>query len=283
MLASSRGIMGFEDTQKARKFKEAYLEACEKCTAVVETEGEFNAVLTTSLKKLEKHDTNNKHLQTAGSTIQVGAAAAVIATGGVALAGVAAVGFCKWGAHARYKAKAKKHGNRAIDVMIQHHQARAKFIEAALHVKEARDELCKDFPALKALSIDGLAIALTYPGAVQHLLKETAVNVALYMAEEHPETTLEITLAALLTAVDFAIAVGLTTGAAVDTVLFTMEAIPFVGIAINLEKLRRARKAQKFGSQEAAELREKYEESKAHLESMRGLMQQFEPKKLPTK
>ncbi len=235
---------------------------------------------------IERHDTNNKKNQVAGSTLAVGAAvggavaaAATASTGGAAAIGVCAVGLGKALADARANRKVNENWERACEVVEDHHKARQEFIDAYFDVSTARGAICIKCPPLANLCFSSLSEALNNPLTIKNIVRHMADSVTISVAMECSETTAELvaglSLQVGIISLDLAMVSGLTDAAAIAAVELGIECLPFVSVLTNAAKLGMDISKLRAPSLEATRLREIYEESKRNLETLSNVLKEF--------
>jgi hypothetical protein len=261
--------------EAAEVFLKDWHDAARKCEELVQLHVDFERQLDGILERMETHSFQHNRTQKVICGAQVAAATAVVVTGGAAAFAIAPlVLFSKFGTKVRQRNRVKRKSDAVIEILNKDHGARHEFIEAAHRARKSRDALCEHCPHLKGMSLNHLALGLTYPGLLKEVTYQAAVQGLLYAAEEHPEATETVALELLNMTWDAIEFIGVDTSLALAVTV--LEVIPIIGLGINLAKLRCASNALRNGSQEAAELGEAYTKSKAHYESLQEVMHHFQ-------
>lgn len=263
---------------RTNHFLSAWSDAVEARQKLEWTHNEKFWIVETYIKEVEKHSEVNKRRQTHLSAFQVCAAVAACVepvTATVLIGG----GLAKWHSNRISRRNMKTNFDEAVAVIEDERRAMNEFIEAAKQANQAREALCQNCPQLKKMKINYLALTATYPGFIEsiaaNVVPDAATSAALYMIEEYPETSWNILLGAIDIGIDSIGVVGVENVLDASGIVF--EAVPFVGVAINLEKLRRARNDQHRATTEAETLRCEYEKSMSDYESICKLMKEFHP------
>jgi len=223
------------------------------------------------IDEIEKHTTNKNNIQKRACQAQVGIAIASVATCGVASLATPAVPLVKWSANAIHLCLVKKHLTEATELLNMHYQKRNEFISALKDLSDARDSLCGVCPELEGMSFSGLVLAITFPGMLERAATEAAWQAALYAMEEHPDVVINASIETVAFAVDVIGDLGVET--TVSVAESVVDAIPFIGLGTSLACLHLANEATTRSCPHTAKIREHYNSSQEHYESMRRWME----------
>jgi F0F1-type ATP synthase membrane subunit c/vacuolar-type H+-ATPase subunit K len=260
--------------EAAKEFVHEWRCAADKREDLVQLHMDFEGRLEELLEKMETHSSQHKTTQKNLCAVGLGVAIGVVASGGIAIGLAAPVVVSKWGSACRQRNRVQHQLKAAMEILDEDHKARNEFTEAAHRAGQAGDRLCEICPHLRGMRLSLLARSLImYPGLLQNIAGEAVVLSLRYAVEEHPETALSVGLEVLNVAFDTIELIGVGTTLVLAEVF--VEAVPIIGLGINLAKLRGANKALNEGSKDATRLRTVYDQSKVHYELLQEHMSLF--------